>query len=181
MLSKLNFFEIRKDAISAIKVDTKIYSFYLTYYIVPFILAFTIHWIKYDIDTSLFSNLLSGISLFAGLLFSIIFVVSNNFNNRKFELDNKEEENQRFLNNYRAFASNIIALISYTVVKSIMIIVILIFSDAIYSYNGDKANLLLRIIWDVLIILLYHFLFYITMILKEMYTMQYEDINRKKH
>jgi len=159
MLNKLNVLEIRKDAIEAIKKDSNLFSFYLFYYLIPLGLAILVHLIKYDINTNLFGNLISGISLFAGLLFSIIFIVSSNFNSRKVELDKREEENKRFLNTYKAFASNIVALISYTVIKSIFIIIILIVSDAMYDYLGKQANFSLRILWDILIVLLYHFLF----------------------
>lgn len=178
MLSKLNVFEIRKDALIAVKENASILSFWFIYYIIPIIIASSLHYIKYNVDTKLFGNLISGISLFAGLLFSIIFIVSNNLNTRREQLQTKEEEDIRYIETYKKFAKNIVSLISYTVVKAIFIIIILIISDAINSYLENEVNLFLRLLWDVLIIFLYHFIFYIIIILKEMYSMQYEDINK---
>lgn len=178
MLSKLNIFEIRKDALIAVKDNANIFSFWLVYYILPIIIASFLHYIKYDVDTKLFGNLISGISLFAGLLFSIIFIVSNNLNTRREQLQTKNEEDIRYIETYKKFAKNIVSLISYTVVKAIFIIIILIISDAVYSYLDKEVNLFLRLLWDVLVVFLYQFIFYIILILKEMYSMQYEDISK---
>lgn len=178
MLSKLNVLEIRKDALVAVKDNASQFSFIAIYYIIPILIASTLHLIKYDVDTRLFGNLISGISLFAGLLFSIIFIVSNNLNTRREKLQTKNEEDIRYVETYKKFAKNIVSLISYTVVKSIFIIIILIISDAVYSYLDNEVSLFLRLLWDVLIIFLYHFIFYIILILKEMYSMQYEDISK---
>jgi hypothetical protein len=179
MLSKLNVFEIRRDALIAVKDNANIFSFWVVYYILPILIASSLHYIEYDVDTRLFGNLISGISLFAGLLFSIIFIVSNNLNTRREQLKTKDEENIRYIETYKKFAKNIVSLISYTVVKAIFIIIILIISDAVYSYLDNKVNLFLRLLWDVLVVFLYHFIFYIILILKEMYSMQYEDISKK--
>jgi hypothetical protein len=178
MLSKLNVLEIRKDALDAVKDNASQFSFIAIYYIIPILIASTLHLIKYDVDTRLFGNLISGISLFAGLLFSIIFIVSNNLNTRREKIQTKNEEDIRYIETYKKFAKNIVSLISYTVVKSVFIIIILIVSDAVYSYLDKEVNLFLRLLWDVLIIFLYHFIFYIILILKEMYSMQYEDISK---
>ena len=101
MLSKLNIFEIRKDALIAVKDNANIFSFWLVYYILPIIIASFLHYIKYDVDTKLFGNLISGISLFAGLLFSIIFIVSNNLNTRREQLQTKNEEDIRYIETYK--------------------------------------------------------------------------------
>ncbi|MBI9055978.1 MAG: hypothetical protein JEY96_19305 [Bacteroidales bacterium] len=179
MFAKLNVFEIRKDALKAIKNDASRWSFIFIYYIIPICIALLIHYINYELNTELFGNLIGGISLFAGLLFSIIFVVSNNLNSRKIQYQSQNEEDKRYIENYRNFSNNIVYLISYTVVKSIIIIVLLILADAYFDYLNETANLLIRIIWDLIVFLLYHFLLYIIIILKEMYVMQYEDINKK--
>jgi len=178
MLSKLNIFEIRSDAVRAVRKDTSTLSFVIVYYAFPLVCAAFVHWIGYGINTKLFGNLISGISLFAALLFSIIFVVSNNLNARKQQFTTEDEENKRYVKNYKEFANNLVALISYTIVKAILIVILLIASDAYYDYLGEKSNLTIQIIWDVLIVLMVHFLLYIIIILKEMYVMQYEDINK---
>jgi len=178
MLDKLNILEIRKDAISSIQKGSSKLSFILVYYGIPLVCAVAIHLVNYDVNTDLFGNLISGISLFAALLFSIIFVVSNNLNSRKNQYKSNDEENIRYLSNYKNFANSLVSLISYTIVKAIMIVVILIISDAYFDYLNEKSNLLLKIIWDILIVLLVQFLLYIIIILREMYVMQYEDINK---
>jgi hypothetical protein len=181
MFNKLNIFEIRSDAIKAVRRDSSDISFVLIYYGLPFVCALTLHIICYEIKTDLFGNLISGISLFAALLFSIIFVVSNNLNTRKEQYKSHNEEDLRYLKNYKDFANSLVALISYTIVKAIIIVVILIVSDAYFDYLENKTNITLRIIWDLLVFLLVQFLLYIIIILREMYLMQYEDINNGKY
>lgn len=187
MFSKIDIFEIRKDAVKSMRKDSNIFSFLLIYYIFPAFASVIIFITNYKINTALFGNLLSGISLFSGMLFSIIFIVSNNFNTRKEKIDSKEEENKSYIDRYKTFANELTSLISYTVVKALVIIVLLIISDAANnyvdntgsSYFDDSFLLLLKFIGAILIFLLYQFLLYIVVILKEMYVMQFDDINRK--
>jgi len=179
MINKINILEIRKDAIKALRKDTKIFSFILIYYLCPIGTAATLHFLNYNINTALFGNLISGISLFTGLLFSIIFVVSNNWNSRKSQYKTGNEEDEKYLNRYKNFANQITYLISYIVVKAILIIILLIAADAYFDYLNKVPNLGLRLIWDVLLFLLCQFLILIVVILNEMYTMQYDDINKE--
>lgn len=179
MISKLNILQIRKDAIYAIKENVNYLSFFIVYYMFPILCAILVHFSGYELNAGLFGNLISGISLFAALLFSLIFVVTNNFSNRKVQHQSTDEEVVRYLKNYKKFSNNIVALISYTIIKSILIIILLIFSDAYIDYLDNKSNLFIMIIWDIIILLLIQFLIYIVVILKEMYVMQYEDINRE--
>lgn len=178
MLNKLNILEIRRDALYVLKLNTNKYEFLTIYYCIPISIAFILHYINYDIETRLFRNLISGISLFAGMLFSIIFIVSKNYNERKRDLQSKNEEDLQYLNRYKKFSNNIISLISFVVIKAILIIVLLIISDAYKHFLDDEVNFQLRLIWDVFVIIIIQFLLYIIVILKEMYAMQYDDINR---
>jgi len=178
MLKKLNILEIRGDAIRALKANTNKYEFLVIYYFFPVLIAILFHYFKIDIETRIFRNLIGGISLFSGMLFSIIFVVSKNFNTRKEQLNTKDEDDLIYLNQYKKFSNNLISLISYLIIKAIIIIIILILSDGYKHHLNDTVNFNLRAMWDVFIILIFHYLLYVIVILKEMYIMQYDDINR---
>lgn len=178
MLQKLNILEIRNDAIQILRTDTHPLTFVIVYYIIPILVATTLHFCKFDIETRLFRNLISAISLFAGMLFSVIFIVSKNFNTRKEQLISNNEEDIQYVNRYRIFSNNIISCISYVILKAIFIILLLLMSDSYRHYLNEEINLQLRIIWDVFVVNMIQFLIFVIVILKEIYSMQYDDINR---
>lgn len=181
MIDKINILEIRNDAIDILKKDSSSWSFYFVYYVFPIIISLIIIFcLSININTDLFRNLIAGISLFSGLLFSIIFIVSNNYKDRKVSYNSKDEENKRYLKAYYDFSTNLISLISYSIIKALYIIVITVVISIYYEYVELKTDNIIRFFWTLLLVFLYQFLLYVIIILKEIYTMQYEEINRNK-
>lgn len=178
MINKLNIFEIRKDAIRALRRDTKLYQFIFIYYLVPISIAVLLHYFKYDIETRMFRNLIGGISLFAGLLFSIIFIVGKNYSTRKEKYNTGNEEDLQYLKTYKLFANNLVSLVSYLIIKAILIVSILIISDAYKNFLDEQVNFYLRLMWDFFVLLIIQFVLLLFVILVEIYKMQYDEINR---
>lgn len=179
MIDKINILEIRFDALKILKKDSSLSSYYVVYYIFPIIAScILVFLLSVRINTELFKNLIAGISLFSGLLFSIIFIVSNNYKERKISYNSKDEENVRYLKTYYEFSSNLISLISYSIVKALTIIVLTVIISIYSEFIDPQIDLALKTMWVLLLVLLYQFLVYILIILKEIYTMQYEEINR---
>ena len=181
MIDKINILEIRNDAIRILKKDSNLFLFYLIYYMIPILIAGGIvFWLSIKINTDLFGNLNAGISLFSGLLFSIIFIVSNNYKERRISHDSQDDENIRYLKHYHEFTTTLISLISYTIIKALYIIVFTVVISLYFEYINCLIDIPLKILWSLLIVFLYQFLLYVLIILKEIYSMQYEEINRKK-
>lgn len=181
MISKLNILEIRNDAIRILQKDSSVFSFYLIYYVIPILIASgVVFWLSITINTSLFGNLNAGISLFSGLLFSIIFIVSNNYKERRISHNSPDDENIRYLERYYEFSTTLISLISYTIIKALYIIVFTVVISLYSEHIKGSIDVPVKILWSLLIVFLYQFLLYVIIILKEIYSMQYEEINRKK-
>lgn len=180
MIRKINFLEIRRDSISILKTDSNVWAFYSIYYIFPLVSAsITIFYFTVQVDKELFRNLIAGISLFSGLLFSIIFIVSENYKDRRINLTTQDEENINYLNRYHKFSSDLISLISYTIIKALIIIILTVIISLYNSNLNSNPDFLLKLQWVFLLFYLYHFLIYVIIILNEIYSMQYEEINRK--
>ena len=180
MLSKLNVFEICKDGSNAIRGENKKSVFFLIYWLCPVMLAAALWHFDYYISKDISSDIVGGIGLFAGLMFTLLFVVTNSYRTRKEQLSKDEsEESKNYLDRYNTFAQNTVSLISYSIVKAGLII---LFTLAYVSLLAYECNNLLRVFAKIcnglLVIQLIQFAIVITMILKEMYAMLYDDINK---
>jgi len=180
MISKINILEIRKDSLKILKRDSNSLVFAAIYYILPFAVTVAlIFYFSIIIDTELFRNLIAGISLFSGLLFSIIFIVSDNYKDRRIKLNTDDDENVQYLKRYHEFSSDLVSLISYTIIKALFIIGLTVIISLYQSHIGKSIDYYIMVLWSLLLILLYHFLLYVIIILNEIYSMQYEEINRQ--
>jgi hypothetical protein len=180
MLSRLNIFEICKDGTNAIRGKSKKITFCLIYWFAPIVLAVTLWYFDYVISKDISSDIVGGIGLFAGLMFTLLFVVTNSYRTRKEQLSKEEsEESKNYLTRYNTFAQETVSLISYSIVKAGLII---LFTLAYVSLLAYECNNLLAIFTKacnaLLVIQLIQFAIVITMILKEMYAMLYDDINK---
>ncbi len=177
-LQNLNIFEIRNDAIKAISDrDGKIWVF-IFYYGLPILVSYILFKYNYRLNKEVSGNLISGISLLSGLMFSLLVVITNNYSRRRSKLNHKEDEHVRYLENYKSFSNNLIAVISYVVVKSIVIIVFLVFANSYYEYIDQKIDIVFKLSWSVIYILLIQYVIFVLYIIKNMYAMLYDDINQ---
>ncbi|MDR1762322.1 MAG: hypothetical protein LBR55_07715 [Bacteroidales bacterium] len=180
MFSRINIFEICKDGANAIRGESKKITFFLIYWFVPIVFATILWHFDYCISKDISSDIVGGIGLFAGLMFTLLFVVTNSYRTRKEQLSySKNEEDKKYLERYNAFTQSTVSLISYSIVKAGLII---LFTLAYVSLLTYKCNNLLivfaKLCNGLLVIQLTQFAIVITMILKEMYAMLYDDINK---
>lgn len=178
LLHNLNIIEIRKDALKSM-MEGKKWIFIVIYYMIPIVVSGVLIKYSYYIGNGVLGNLISGICLLSGLMFSLLFVITNNFNSRKSQIVSKDEEDIRYIENYRNFANKLISIISYFVVKSIIIILLLIIESSYYDYLNEKINILYKAIWFLSYLLFYQYIIQLIYILKNMYAMLYDDVNRK--
>lgn len=90
------------------------------------------------IEKDIASYLITGISIFAGLFFGLLFIVNEKYNSRKDNLsNNRNEETINYLKRYKIFASQLMSQISYTIVLSIGIILL---SSIVYFSGNININ-----------------------------------------
>lgn len=177
ILKNLNFIEIRHDALNAISRGSSRILFVFYYYGIPLLISFLLVIFDYFLDKDVVGNIISGISLLSGLMFSLLVVVTNNYSKRKGRLTSNNDESVRYLNNYKQFANELIAVISYSVVKSLIIIVALVFVNSYLEYLDDKMNCFLKYSWIFVYTFMIQYIIFILFIVNNMYAMLYDDIN----
>lgn len=179
MIHNFNIIEIISDGYRSIRGDSKMFAFVLVYILIPLLLGGFLSFKDYTISGGVTSDIVGGIGLFAGLMFTLLFVVTSNYKNRKEQLSNKtDDEDVNYINRYRKFTEDAVKLISYSIVKAGFVIIITIAYVSILPEDtcGQKNTLLLKIVNGLLIMQLSQFLMVIVRILKEMYAMLYDDI-----
>lgn len=180
MLNNLNIKDIVYDGYKSIKGNSSFLLFVLIYILSPIAIAAFVWCKHWSISNDITSDIIGGIGLFAGLMFTLLFVVTSNYKNRKEQLSsNQDDETVNYIERYRKFTENTVALISYSIIKAGIIIIITIF----YASNNEVDNnhfftLYQKILNGLLVIHLFQFMLVITRILNEMYAMLFDDINK---
>ncbi|NMH23895.1 hypothetical protein [Flavobacterium solisilvae] len=192
---KIKISEIRKDALNNLfkqhngeKVaNEKVVKFY--YYILPIVVSVVLLSLGVTIKESIASYLVTGISIFAGLFFSLLITVSDKMNKRKELQKSLNEIDINYFKLYKKFSEQLIAYISYEIVLSVILIVLILFTFlSIDDFNflivtNFTTNLffILNLILNFLIF--YYgikFLYILLIILSSMYVMLLDDINTKE-
>jgi hypothetical protein len=200
MLSETNLFLIIKDANKSLftsidgvieKKDKaiKLYIFDL----LPIIISILIVTSNGILNESLTNILITGLSIFSGLFFSLIFVVTEKAKEiRKEYTESTDDELINFKIRYLNFSKQLIAQISYSILIALMIILLAFLtkielsSDLIrlpnYFQNGLALSKLIipKLLYFILYILLIRFLIVFVIILSSMYSMFLEQINNTK-
>lgn len=181
MIHNFNITEIIRDGYRSIKGGSRTFILILVYFLCPLLFAAFMSFNDYKISGNVTSDIVGGIGLFAGLMFTLLFVVTSNYKNRKEQLSgNDDEENINYIKRYHAFTEDAVSLISYSIVKAGLVIIITIIYVSVLPEDGveEKSSLLVRILNGLLIMQLVQFLMIIVRILKEMYAMLYDDISK---
>lgn len=181
MIRNFNIKDVICDGYKSIRGDSNKFVFVLIYLLLPLLFGGLMSIMDYKISGNVTSDILGGIGLFAGLMFTLLFVVTSNYKNRKDQLSgNNDEENINYIKRYHSFTEDAVSLISYSIVKAGLVIIITIVYVSVLSENVYEQghNLLIRILSGILIMQLLQFLMIIVRILKEMYAMLYDDISK---
>lgn len=132
MWTKIKISEIRKDAIHSLykdyngRVIKKKRVIWWYFYILPFIIMMMMLGFHLFVNKDMASYFITGISIFAGLFFNLLLVVADKLNARKLLLENDTNEGTvNYVKRYRHFSEQLISQISYTIVLSIYIILLM--------------------------------------------------------
>lgn len=181
MFHNLNIKDIIFDGYKSIKGDSNYFLFILIYILLPLFGAAFMSYNGYYVSSDVTSDIIGGIGLFAGLMFTLLFIVTSNYKNRKEQLCNKQDDEVlNYIERYRRFTEDAVSLISYSIVKAGIIIITTIVYTSVLPINGSGEShcIFAQIFNGLLVVLLFQFMVIITRILKEMYAMLFDDINK---
>lgn len=199
MFSKFNLTELLKDGFSGIRVSPKIFYTIFWHLFFPMMLSIIFLLFSVAIDNDIISNIISSISIFSGLLFSVIFVVTENYSKRKNQMShNQSDEAKSYLRRYKNFTEQITTLILFSVAIAIISIVFLLLYIFLMKANlqglqvvkevkefietGDidyskVKSIVLLFLQTLSFIFLYNYLLTIVTLVREVYAMVFDDIN----
>lgn len=193
---KIKIFEIRKNALSYLNKDfrgiqstSKILVFFY-YYLIPLIIGLTLIAFEFKIDKDISTYLITGISIFAGLFFNLLIVVSDKMRQRKVLYNSEKDDEKNYAELYKTFSEQLIAYISYAIILSLLLIILMFitqlnlknFNHLIFS-DSIKENLkIARSIFNFFIFYFgYQLLIILSIILSNMYIMLIDDINLEEN
>jgi|SRR5690554_2902080 len=144
MIGKFHIIEIIKDGHRSLYTDIDGYvrsklSKILMFDILPLLIALLMVFLSNFSEklSSFSSDILTGISIFSGLLFSVIIVIVDKAKVRKAEMiDNKNDEIKIHLSKYLLFSEQLVSQISLAIFTSFLVIISLI-SSLISIQNID--------------------------------------------
>lgn len=168
--------QIVKDGNRVIKKELKSTRYLIYFWICPILLAFWLF--KLNINfTKVASDVIGGIGLFAGLMFTLLFIITDNYNKKKEKLKGQSHQAAiSHLATYKEFANNTISLISYSIIIAGLVIATTVVSSSIIEIDYKSIDIVLQLL---LSIFLFQFVVTIILILNAMYTMLWDDINNK--
>jgi len=194
MWTKIKVWEIRKDALLSLRKDyngrvVKNKSAFLAYYyLIPFLISATFLLIGVSINSEISNYFITAISIFAGLFFNLLLVVADKLNVRKKMLENdKNEETINYVKKYTHFSEQLISQISYTIVISLSLIVLMFlihFKTWLPHSNLDTIKIIYRLLKYILNGIIFYvgmqFIIMLFIILSSMYVMLLDDIKLRK-
>jgi hypothetical protein len=185
--------EIRKQAKESLKYrdfnansTTKIYWLYL--YLLPVLFSLLLLSLGLFIEKEIASYFITSISIFAGLFFSLLFIVTDKYNAKKDNLkeitESGDEETRNYLKRYKNFSTFLIRQISFTIILAIVLILslsIIYFypqfpqiNGCVWKYVKLTGKYLLN---GIIYYWIMQFIVFLIVILSNMYVMLLDDIN----
>lgn len=160
------------------------------YYGLPIIISTILISLNHKLTENSITYFITGISIFAGLFFNLLIVVSDKMDKRKKQLESTFEPTSKYAKDYKLFSERLIASISYAIILSILVIGIMFFTQIDYgildSYLTDKAIEIVDKISDYSFnFLAYYiglkFLILLIHILIDIYDMLIHDMNMQEY
>lgn len=188
-------FEIRKEAHRSLYYDNrnrliaKKWKLNLFYYGIPVIISTVLILLNQLLNESSITYFITGISIFAGLFFNLLIVVSDKMEKRKAQLESVYEPTSKYAEDYKLFSERLIASISYAIILSILVIGLMFFTQINYNklvliFNESIISCL-NIVSDYLFNFLayfvgFKFLILLIHILIDIYDMLIHDMNMEE-
>lgn len=200
--NKLNIWEIRDDAKSSLNKDVNGNDYEKSmviffYEILPTIISVLLISLGVFIDDNSSNYFIGGISIFAGMFFSLLFVVVDKLNTKRqivdeFKLNNKDVPDGllNYLTRYEIFSEQQVSIISYSIIQCIWLILLMFLCKIIDTYSLEELSKL-----DYIYYLIYLFkvlinfstfllgsklIILLFVILSNMYVILMQDINSRK-
>tara|TARA_Y100000815_G_C13323802_1_gene493351 strand:- start:116 stop:718 length:603 start_codon:yes stop_codon:yes gene_type:complete len=189
-------FDIRKESLNALYYDNRNrliaskWKLNLLYYGLPIFISTSLILLNQKLTEDSITYFITGISIFAGLFFNLLIVVSEKMDKRKKQLESDFEPTSNYANDYKLFSERLIASISYAIILSILVIGLMFFTQIDYE-NLDKFLSASTIKWinnisDYTFNFLAYFvglkfLILLVHILIDIYDMLIHDMNLQQH
>ncbi len=132
-------FEIRKEAHRSLYFDNRNrliaekWKLNLLYYGIPIIISLILIFLNQLLTENSITYFITGISIFAGLFFNLLIVVSDKMEKRKSQLASIYEPTSKYAEDYKLFSERLIASISYAIILSILVIGLMFFTQISYD------------------------------------------------
>lgn len=129
---------IRNEAIHSLYYDNRDklisskFKLNLFYYGIPFIFSSLLISLNQLLNENSITYFITGISIFAGLFFNLLIVVSDKMEKRKKLLYSNYEPTNKYAKDYKIFSERLIASISYAIILSIVVIGLMFFTQLNY-------------------------------------------------
>jgi hypothetical protein len=126
---------IRNEAIHSLYYDNRDklvsskFKLNLFYYGIPFIFSSLLISLNQLLNESSITYFITGISIFAGLFFNLLIVISDKMEKRKKLLYSNYEPTNKYAKDYKNFSERLIASISYAIILSIIVIGLMFFTQ----------------------------------------------------
>ncbi|MEP0984945.1 hypothetical protein [Ekhidna sp.] len=158
------------------------------YYNIPAIVALTVVLLGASITSEISNYFITGISIFAGLFFNLLLVVADKMNVKKRILDlDSNEETKNYVIRYKHFSEQLISQISYAIVISLVLIILMFlthFGTWLSTIDAiDLTNFIsfyIPILDTVIFYFGVKFIIMLFVILSSMYVMLLDDLKIKK-
>ena len=196
MLHKFNVLELIRDGFIEIKVCLNLYCNLFFHFILPLTISFVFAFFSIKFDNDIISNIIGSISIFSGLLFSVIFVVTENYSKRKADLSNNfNEEAKSYLKRYKDFSKHISTLILFSILIAMCSIIFLllflfvtkasmngiIINEGLFkffeNYKIEVKENILMVIQTLILIFLFNYLLTVVALIKEIYAVLFDNVN----
>jgi uncharacterized membrane protein (DUF485 family) len=155
----------------------------LFFFCFPFLIATLPLFFNFQLnEESESGNIISGLSLFIGFFFSLIFVISDRVQLKKDELTKLAEidlSRKARLNEYIDFGQKLVGTITSTVYISLILIVLILLSEVRFNFKWISNNTTAIVFQTINLYLGTNLLYLIVFILNEMYDFFYGQIGEK--
>lgn len=189
--------DIRKEALHSLNHDSDgrlLFSNlkkYSLYYVLPALISILLLLAQQFLSGDSIAYFITGISIFAGLFFNLLLVVSDKMEKRKFLVNDPYEPTRNYAIRYRTLCENLISSISYTILLSIVLIVLMFISQTTlpvfnfleeHALKIEKVNLILKYVFNFLCYVIgIQFIFFLVHILTGIYDILIHEMNMKSH
>lgn len=188
--------KIRSEAIHSLYYDNRDklisskFKLNLFYYGIPFFFSSLLICLNQLLNENSITYFITGISIFAGLFFNLLIVVSDKMEKRKKLLHSNYEPTHKYAKDYKIFSERLIASISYAIILSIIVIGLMFFTQLNYvrleKYFEKEYILYLNIISDYFFNFFsyffgFQFIILLLHILTDIYDMLIHDMNTNEY